>query len=345
MNIQYENPAYDGTLYEFYLDKTLPHNHKGMVRASLRETSTTFDFNKGAFDYCDVPGVNGNMHAWDLWKLAKKDRQDMRVYYGQVKRPISVGDFLSARGVSFTAKPLEGRREYEMKTVDNTDPQPQAFFIQASEMLDVIPVPSYNEIYPAVTSNSFSFGNIVPGHIYEAPATTRENPMYAKTTVAAPTAQASAVIQTKSDAQLQREYLLDRLNESVGYYGSTESAFRKKARDFFHMDTDNRPKTAQALIDAITGGKYKLDETKLKLIERFGGEYDPETDEYVPDNDPFWAITFDGPVRDRKGYEQALTDFSAEVTKTRDTIMIADPTKGLAALQSLETWTPKSMNS
>lgn len=172
------------------------------------------------------------------------------------------------------------------------------------------------------------------------------NPMYASKTAYAtsvPTGDltinlapaASASMSTKSDVAIQRDYLMSRLNEldSSVRYGK----MRQKLRDAFFLDVNNTPKTSAALIEAITSGKFKVDERKAKL-QAAGDDYDEDTDEYF--GGPLGAITWDGPTPDRTGFDAALETLKAQLKTAQDTIIVKSPDEGLAAIQALEAWTP-----
>ena len=146
----------------------------------------------------------------------------------------------------------------------------------------------------------------------------RYNDNYAHASVTAP----------KSDAAVQREYLLERLDSA--YYPKVSSF-----ETLFNLYVDNSPKTYKQLIDAIKNGKYTIDpkvEKRLAAAEEENGAR-------------YWhsmiqGIIWDGPQPDQKGYEKALEDLRLESTKARDIIMTGDAAAGLAALQAFEAWTP-----
>lgn len=160
------------------------------------------------------------------------------------------------------------------------------------------------------------------------------NPMRYETTTA------NAVITAaKSDEAIQREYLSERLR---GMTSSWSNPKYRELRELFNIDVDNTPKTAKQLLDAIQGGKFKVDEKKLKKAEAyFNGDDDFDDDcacEYP--RGVWYGITFDGPQPDHKGYDKALNDYEKAVQDTRDIIMISPPADGLAALKALENWQP-----
>lgn len=172
------------------------------------------------------------------------------------------------------------------------------------------------------------------------------NPMYAsKTAYTTPMSTgdltinlapaASASMMTKSDTAIQRDYLMQQLDEidSSIRYGK----MRAKLRDAFNLDVNNAPKTSQALIDAISGGKFKLDDRILKL-QAAGEDYDEFNDEYV--GSPYAAIIWDGPTPDKTGFDAALETLKAQLKSAKHTIVVKSPDEGLAAILALEAWTP-----
>jgi len=150
---------------------------------------------------------------------------------------------------------------------------------------------------------------------------------------------ANATVNTKTDLQVQREYLLKRWNEveSSLRYGTISS----KMTDAFNLHVDNKPNTSKELIDGITSGKFKLDPKKAALqdvaVARDEPFYD-EDDNYT--GSPFYAIDFGGATPDRLGYENARDDFTNKLKLLKDQIMTGDPAASATALQALEAWTP-----
>jgi hypothetical protein len=146
---------------------------------------------------------------------------------------------------------------------------------------------------------------------------------------------ASASVNTKSDVQIQREHLLGRLKgiEEAYRWGDKSDVLREA----FNLDADNTPKTARQLIEAIKGGKFKLDDRIADLQDK-GNHYDPVSDDYI--QTPFSAIAFDGPTPDKDGYTKARETLLTLVKDAKDTIIVKSPEDGLTAIQALEAWTP-----
>lgn len=148
---------------------------------------------------------------------------------------------------------------------------------------------------------------------------------------------ASASVQTvtpKSDAQVGREYLLNRL-EAASY--PKRSSFEK----MFNLYVSNEPKNFQEVIDRIKNDKFKINKKVQKKLDALKAD----ADETGADDFPWYhgwsyGIEWDGPKADFAGYEQALSDCDAEQTKARDIIMTSDNAAGLKALQDFEAWTP-----
>lgn len=142
---------------------------------------------------------------------------------------------------------------------------------------------------------------------------------------------ATAAVESRTDLQDQREYLLSRHRDVYDslHYGK----IRQNMRDAFRIDLDNTPKTAKDLVEGIKSGKYTVDATKQAIqdIDMKGQYYD---------NDPLYAMNWGGLDPDRLGYDTALASFKEKLKAAKDTIMIGDPTAGLAALQALEAWSP-----
>lgn len=138
-----------------------------------------------------------------------------------------------------------------------------------------------------------------------------------------------------SDIQIQREYLLNRLSQA-NYAKQTE------LQTLYNLYVgDGRPKTSKDLIEMITTGKFTLDEKKVKKQDKnVGYHYDEDEECYSDTGDAFYAIVWNGPKPDKDGYTAALKLRDAEFNKAKDQIMISNPEKGLAAIQSFEAWLP-----
>jgi hypothetical protein len=138
--------------------------------------------------------------------------------------------------------------------------------------------------------------------------------------------------------QSQIDYLIVRAR-------NVKSNLDYKLWDQFNMYADNTPKTYKELIDAIKGGKYKLNEKRTKQIDaRIAADADEEFDDdrfYF--NGPFDGIIFDGPRPDRKGRDAASDELGKAFTKTMDAIKVLPATEGLKALQEFENWVPSNL--
>lgn len=146
---------------------------------------------------------------------------------------------------------------------------------------------------------------------------------------------ASASVSSKSDTAIQRDYLMSRLDgvDNSFRYGK----FYSQMRAAFNLDINNRPKTSQELLDAIKGGKFKMDE-RIQKLQAAGEEYDEATDSYI--GGLFDAFIWDGPLPDKKGFDLAREAIKTQLQTAKDTIIVKSPDDGLAAIQALEAWTP-----
>lgn len=125
-----------------------------------------------------------------------------------------------------------------------------------------------------------------------------------------------------SDIQLQRSYLLDRLEQT--YYD------QKDLRKAFNMDDDPRPETAEELIKRMEDKQYLVVDARVRY-----DEYDEEFD--LGEAGRFLRWRNPEAKRDEKGYEAAVERKRQAKVPTRDTIMISDPAEGLKALQAYQT--------
>lgn len=176
------------------------------------------------------------------------------------------------------------------------------------------------------------------------------NPMYANKTTAsynAPFAVAGAtIINAKSDETGQREYLLEELTQATCWHDPMNAKLRK----MFNMDARTVPLSSAELIDAIKNGKYKVDQKKVDRNTAFfaddgdDGDYEDrydDMDNYI--GQMYYGITFtDLPVADHKGYDEARKEYETFKRNVKRTIIVGTPAEGLAALISLETWTPSN---
>lgn len=127
--------------------------------------------------------------------------------------------------------------------------------------------------------------------------------------------------------QNTRDYLLRRL-DTVHY------ALARKLPGQFNLYVNNTPKTYKELIDAIKGGKYKLDEKRIARLE------DCDDDDHCYSDGAFDGIIWDGPQPDTIGYKAAVKALDAAAVDAKDIIMTSDPKEGAAALKALGAWTP-----
>lgn len=154
------------------------------------------------------------------------------------------------------------------------------------------------------------------------------------------TLNATATVNTKTDLQTQREYLLGRHNDIFRSY--EYGTLGTKMADAFNLNVDNEPKTSKELFDGIKSGKYTLDEKKVPLQEiaaARGSSFYDDNDDYVVLG-PTWAINWGGLTPDRLGYEQARDAFRTSLKLAKDEIMTGDPSTSVKTLQDLENWTP-----
>ena len=120
---------------------------------------------------------------------------------------------------------------------------------------------------------------------------------------------------------------------------NVKSNLNSKLWDQFNMYANNKPKTYKELIDAIKGGKYKLDEKRIKKIEALQDDDDGDCFIYGP----FDGIIFDGPQPDAKGRDAAADELDKAYTKTMDAIKVLPAAEGLKALQEFENWVPSNL--
>lgn len=154
------------------------------------------------------------------------------------------------------------------------------------------------------------------------------------------TLNATATVNTKTDLQTQREYLLGRHNDisRSGDYGCIDS----RMTNAFNLNVDNEPKTSKELFDGIKSGKFTLDEKKVPLQEiaaARGSSFYDDNDDFVHLS-PTWAINWGGLTPDRLGFEKAKDAFRTALKLAKDEIMTGDPSTSVKTLQDLENWTP-----
>lgn len=172
------------------------------------------------------------------------------------------------------------------------------------------------------------------------------NPMYNKTATSSIDLTVQTSGPTKSDAMIQREYLLQQLAEmtrnswdSDGWYSVTLSKLRKQ----FNIGASTVPSTSQEIIDAFKNGKIVINQKKVDAQTAFFAASEAEQDDLWVSGirDKYYGITFtDIPVENRKGYDAAVEQLNKLIESTKRKIMILDPLAGLDALTTLEAWTP-----
>lgn len=133
--------------------------------------------------------------------------------------------------------------------------------------------------------------------------------------------------------QNQTDYLTARAS-------NVRVSLHAKLGNQFNLFVDNRPKTYKELIDAIKGGKYKLDEKRTKLID---ASLDDDDEFGFCPYEPFEGIVWDGPQPDHKGHEDAAHELAKAHTKTLDAIKVLPAAEGLKALQEFENWVPSNL--
>lgn len=148
-----------------------------------------------------------------------------------------------------------------------------------------------------------------------------------------------------SDASKMRDYLIGRLSDMTGRFEWNDPMFSTLAKKF-NLNAPKRPTTSQAIIDAFKNGKVTIDQAKVDKQSKYfaarAADEDFDDDDYEDGiTSQYFGITFtDLPVADHKGYEAAKEAYLKAKQDTKDTIMIADPSDGLAALKALQEWTP-----
>jgi len=180
-----------------------------------------------------------------------------------------------------------------------------------------------------------------------SPATKTQgiNPMaYNNSPTTATTAVSINATTQKSDLQIQREYVLSRLDDMKGRWDVFPEALREKMRKHFRLFSDGQPSKPQDLIDAIKGGKFTLDEKRIKRLEaqaEFGDDFGEEDYDPFSGYDLLGFFTFtDFPKPDRVGFNEAEQAYLADWQKVKDQIMTGDPTEAMKAVQALSDWTP-----
>lgn len=157
---------------------------------------------------------------------------------------------------------------------------------------------------------------------------------------------ASANVEAKSDLQIQREYLLGRLEDSTKYYGDTTTAVRTRLSKQFHLNGPTRPASAKDLIEAIKNDRFEIDKKEMARLqndfEEWGNEDYEDFETFARyHGGPFFGLNFlDYPKPDRKAFDAAIEEFSKATQAAKDIVMIGTPEAGLAAIVALESWQP-----
>lgn len=123
-------------------------------------------------------------------------------------------------------------------------------------------------------------------------------------------------ISAPSDAAQQRSYLKERLAD-------VDLTLKEGLKDQFKMNPPQPPKTIGDLVDRLKNGAYTIEDAD-KTDKRIGIGY--WTDYFSWRTEP----------ADEAGYKKAKEELKAAKQKALDTIVIAEPADGLAALQEFE---------
>jgi hypothetical protein len=175
------------------------------------------------------------------------------------------------------------------------------------------------------------------------------NPMY-HAKINAPQANA-AVIATagKSDDQLKREFLMEEFNNSYRYDWNLPKL--GELRKLYNIDAPKAPRTSQEIIDAFKNGDIEIDQAKVDKQTKYFAAREDDDEDYDDlyesgISDRYFGITFTKlPKEDVQGFRKARAEYEALVQDTKRTIMVADPSDGLAALKALENWKPTKLDS
>jgi hypothetical protein len=128
--------------------------------------------------------------------------------------------------------------------------------------------------------------------------------------------------------QDQKTYLTRRLDNL--FYDAIDNKLRKQ----FNIGVTGSPSTYAELIDMIKNDKFKLDEDKIKKVEKARASGDiwcyGNTD----------GIIWDLPKPDRNGYHAATVEYEVKKRVAMDVIMVNSAADGLAAIKALESWEP-----
>lgn len=117
-----------------------------------------------------------------------------------------------------------------------------------------------------------------------------------------------------------------KINYLIERAGSAFYEANQKITEAFHLENDPAPMTAAELVKRVQDGKFLLnDDTKNK------SQYEPAR--YIQWRDPALPADQVGAKAAREVLEKLFQD-------TKDTIAIGTPAEGLAAVKTLDAWTP-----
>lgn len=143
------------------------------------------------------------------------------------------------------------------------------------------------------------------------------------------TAIASVTVQ-KSDAAVQREYFLKRLDNARWPKSSS-------LEKLFNIHAPQNPASFLQLIDMIKNDKFKINKKAQKKMD----ELKEEGMEYEWFYGPMYGFEWDMPAKaDMKGYDTAIEKMEKQMNIARDTIMSGDAAAMAKAVADFEAWTP-----
>lgn len=303
-------------------------------------------YNAGKFTEADWR-ASPEVTFWDWSRISRNERKSIRSAYLRTNTALSVQDYRAAK------EALKAVTEFFTPEIDNMKspcPPPattlcHADFVKAKNALERANVPESHFFW---VDKSITLGNCTTAATPPWPVAKMDyilqqeqgnNPMRIDTVSANAT-----VAAVKSDEAFQREYLLDELEKTSYDYRDPKM---KELAQLFNLNASDTPQGAQALIDAITGGKYTTDAKKLAAAAKFLADetLDDEEDRYDDCaryvGSLFYGLTFtDLPTPDRKGYDLAVKAYQKARLDTKRQIIVGSPADGLAALLALEAWMP-----
>lgn len=218
------------------------------------------------------------------------------------------------------------------------------------EMIGVKPLAPY---YPSKTEHLVS-----PVAYGIQPQQEGINPMFTEKnkTTAVSSAFTINAAEQPTEASIQRDYLLSRLEGLKSRFEDMSRKIRNDLRKQFNLDAKDLPSDPTEFVRLLKKGDITLDDKRIaKLKARAESldedEYgDDELDETgTPDIFRYHSLTSfliwkDAPKADRKGYDAASAAYAADFQRTKDIIMTS-PADGLDAIYALENWTLKGSKS